>query len=256
MQTDNNNTNNNNTEQPEEEAPATIGDCARALVAAGLTPDQAPLLTFQTLLGTLRIRSLVVVAGRLFAAFTTMANVRHHGGVFSPPLELHTRTLLTAYLIYGHPVPIFERPTGPLEQVLRDATAVFLHTFGRLLLATAAEQPQLPLLPFELTAELLPQMAAFEAAHAAWTAVDVPRLVSRMHFNLVGLAQARAVAFANNDMELCAAIDTTITEVRGKLVRLAGGPEALAALDAGLLPPLFDDNNDTDDATTQQPEVA
>ncbi len=213
-------------------------------MAAGLTPDGAPLLSFETLLATIRQRPLLVAADRLFAGFA-VAEVRH--GVVSPPLQRDTRTLLSGFLIAGHPVTIFEQPTGPLETALSDAAAPFLRTFGRLVLLASAqqqEQEQPLLLPFELTAELLPQMAAYEVAHAAWTSADVPRLVSRLHLSLVALAQARATALATGDMALCGSMDATIAQLRGNMARLAGGPEALAALDADLLPHL--NNNDAD----------
>jgi hypothetical protein len=178
-----NNNNANNT---------TIGDCARLLVAAGLplllTPAEdggapPPLpLSFEALLATIRQRPLLAAADRLFAGFVAMAEVRH--GVFSSPLKRDTRTLLSGFLIAAHPVTVFEQPRGPLETNLSDAAAAFLRTFGRLVLLASAQQQQqdqpLLLLPFELTAELLPQMAAYEAAHAAWTSADVPRLVSRL----------------------------------------------------------------------------
>jgi hypothetical protein len=146
MQTTAADTNNNNT----------IGDCARLLVAAGLllTPaeDGAPpslLLSFETLLATIRQRPLLAAADRLFAGFVAMAEVLH--GVVSPPLKRDTRTLLSAFLIAGHPVTVFEQPTGPLETALSDAAAPFLLTFGRLVVEASAqqeEQEQPFLLPF------------------------------------------------------------------------------------------------------------
>ncbi len=260
----------------------TLGDCARLLVAARLPllhplpaeeeeeVDGAPppQLTFGALLEALRQRPLVAAADRLFAAFVALAEARHYGGG-APPfrIERHTRRLLTACMIAGHPVNVFEFPTEPLEAALSDATAPFLRTLGRLVVAVAEsalwaegveqgdvgheeehEQQlllQQILLPFGLTTELLlPQMAAFEAAHAAWTAADVPRLVRRISLGLLGLAQARATAVLaapiimadhhDDALIIVAQIDTSIDRLRTQLARLDGGPEALAAIDAAV----------------------
>jgi hypothetical protein len=88
-------------------------------------------------------------------------------------------------------------------------------------------------------------MAAYEAAHAAWTSADVPRLVSRLHLSLVALAQARATALATGDMALSGSMDTAVAQLRGNMAHLEGCPEALAALYADLLPHL-NNLNDAD----------
>jgi hypothetical protein len=263
----------------------TLGDCARLLVAARLPlllssstppPPQQQQLTFEALLEALRQRPLVAAAGRLFAAFVALAEddeARHHHDGGAPPTtttttttERHTRTRLTACMIAAHPHNVFEFPTEPLEAALSAATAPFLSTFGRLVVAVATSQlwggaeqeveghdsdddeQQLLLLrqillPFGLllataTAELLPQMAAFEAAHAAWTAADVPRLVRRISLGLLGLAQAHATALAapadHDALIIVAQIDTSIDRLRTQLLRLDGGTEALAAIDAAV----------------------
>jgi hypothetical protein len=166
------------------------------------------------------------------------AEVRHGAAVVvSPPLlRRDTRTLLSGFLIAGFPATVFEQPTEPLETALSNATASFLRTFGRLVLHASAQQQEQEgqplLLPLELTAELLPQMAAYEAAHAAWTAAYVPRLVRRLHLSLLALAQARATALGSGDHVLVAHMDTSISQLRANLARLAGGPEALAAINA------------------------
>ncbi len=266
----------------------TLGDCARLLVAARLPllssstpPPPQQQLTFEALLEALRQRPLVAAAGRLFAAFVALAEARHDGAIIiiAPPTttERHTRTLLTACMIAGHPLNVFEFPTEPLEAALSAATAPFLHTLGRLVVAVATsalwaeegddveqeegddvvghdeeeheeEHKQLLLwqilLPFGLATELLllPQrMAAFEAAHAAWTAADVPRLVRRISLALLGLAQAHATALLaapadhhDDALIIVAQIDTSIDQLRTQLVRLDGGAEALAAIDAAV----------------------
>ncbi len=79
-------------------------------------------------------------------------------------------------------------------------------------------------------------MAAIEAAHAAWTAADVPRVVRRLSLGLLGLAQARATALASpmadHDAHIIAHIDTSVARLRAQLARLDGGPDALATIDA------------------------
>jgi hypothetical protein len=164
---------------------------------------------------------------------------------------------------------VFEHPTEPAETALSGsgATTPFLRTFGRLVVAASTQQReegQPLLLPPELTAELLPQMAAFEAAHAALTAGDLPRVVRRISLGLLGLAQARATALAAPmaDHTLVAHMDTSVARLRAQLARLPapfGGPEALAALDAlgdndvadlnlVLLDPHHHDNNNDNNA--------
>jgi hypothetical protein len=128
-----------------------LGDCARLLVAARLplllssTPEEEmeegapppPLLTFEALNAALRQRPLLAAADRLFAALVAVAEARHHHGALAPPPRCHTRTLLTACMIEAHPVNVFEFPTEPLETALSAATAPFLRTLGRLVVAVA-----------------------------------------------------------------------------------------------------------------------
>ncbi len=142
-------------------------------------------------------------------------------------------------MIEGHPHNVFEFPTEPLETALSGATARFLRTLGRLVveasLLTPQEELERPLhmlLPLGLLGELRPQMAAFEAAHAAWTAADLPRVVRRISLGLLGLAQARGTALAAVDHTLVAHIDTSVARLRAQLARLDGGAAALAAIDA------------------------
>jgi hypothetical protein len=310
----NNATTNNNADNNNNNANMTLGDCARLLVAARLplllqsTPEgdddeeaPPPPLSFEALLEALRQRPLVAAAGRLFAAFVALAD-----GGGTPPTtttmmtERRTRTLLTAGLIAAHPINVFEFPAEPLEAALSAATAPFLRTFGRLVVAVATsalwaegveqgdvgdEEIEQQLLrqilllqPFGLlataTAELPQQMAAFEAAHAAWSAADVPRLVRRICLSLLALAQARTTVVADHhhndddtlNLLLVAQFDTSIDRLRTQLVRLDGGAEALAAIDAAVgdgaaaadllmrpdlnlvvLPPNNDDNNNNAD---------
>jgi hypothetical protein len=167
-----------------------------------------------------------------------------HGAMDEPPLECHTRKLLTACMIEAHPINlnVFEFPTEPLEAALSAVTGPFLRTLGRLVveasLLTPQEELERPLhmlLPLGLLGELRPQMAAFEAAHAAWTAVDLPRIVRRLSLALLGLAQARATAVAvpaQHDAHIVAHIDTSVARLRAQLARLDGGAAALAAIDA------------------------
>jgi hypothetical protein len=103
---------------------------------------------------------------------------------------------------------------------------------GRLAPEEELERPLHMLLPLGLLGELRPQMAAFEAAHAAWTAVDLPRVVRRLSLALLALAQARGTAVAAVDGALVANIDTSVARLRAQLARLDGGAAALAAIDA------------------------
>jgi hypothetical protein len=228
----------------------TFGGCARLLVAARLpllsssAPEEEELpLTFEALNAALRQRALLAAADRLFPALVAAAEV-HHGAIEPPPV-CHTRTLLTACMIEAHPINVFEFPTEPLERALSAATAPFLRTLGRLVveasLLTPQEELERPLhllLPTGLTAELRQQMAAFEAAHAAWTAVDLPRVVRRLSLALLGLAQARATALAapaqHDDALIVTHIDTSVARLRAQLARLDGGAAALAAIDAAV----------------------
>jgi hypothetical protein len=253
----------------------TFGGCARLLVAARLpllssTPEeeeeQPQQLSFEALNAALRQRALLAAADRLFPALVAAAEACH-GAMEEPPLECHTRKLLTACMIEAHPINFFEFPTEPLEAALSAATGPFLRTLGRLVveasLLTPQEELERPLhmlLPLGLLGELRPQMAAFEAAHAAWTAVDLPRIVRRLSPALLGLAQARGTAVAAVDNALVAHIDTSVARLRAQLARLDGGAAALAAIDAVgddvdgllLLPDLNlvvapdDDNNNAD----------
>jgi hypothetical protein len=150
-----------------------------------------------------------------------------HGALEPPPVMCHTRTLLTACMIEAHPVNVFEFPTEPLEAALSAATAPFLRTLGRLVveasLLTPEEELERPLhmlLPLGLLGELRPQVVAFEAAHAAWTAVDLPRVVRRLSLALLALAQARGTAVAAVDADLVAQIDTSVARLRAQLARL------------------------------------
>jgi hypothetical protein len=269
----------------------TLGDCARLLVAARLPlllssteeMEEQPQeqLSFEELNAALRQRPLLAAADRLFPALVAAAEACHHHGALDeeePPLECHTRKLFTACMIEAHPINVFEFPTEPLEAALSAATGPFLRTLGRLVVAVAEsalwaegveqgdvgheelEQQLLRqiLLPhMGLLGELRPQMAAFEAAHAAWTAVDLPRLVRRISLALLGLSQARATAVvaAVVDNALVAHIDTSVARLRAQLARLDGGAAALAAIDAaaavgdvlgGLHLPDLNHDNDAD----------
>jgi hypothetical protein len=255
------NTNTNNTN-----ALLTFGGCARLLVAARLpllsTPEeeQQP-LSFEALNAALRQRTLLAAADRLFPALVAAAEVCH-GAMDEPPPRCHTRTLFTACMIEAHPNNVFEFPTEPLEAALSAATAPFLRTLGRLVVEASLLTPQeelerplhMLLLPHMvgLLGELRQQMAAFEAAHAAWTAVDLPRLVRRLSLALLGLAQARGTALvaAVVDNALVAHIDTSVARLRAQLARLDGGAAALAAIDAAV-----GDNNDVLDGLLHLPDL-
>ncbi len=58
----------------------------------------------------------------------------------SAPIKRDTRTLLSAFLIAGYPVTVFERLTGQLETALLDAAAAFLRTLGCLIAEASAQQ--------------------------------------------------------------------------------------------------------------------
>jgi hypothetical protein len=228
----------------------TLSGCARLLVAARLpllsTPeeeDTAPLLTFEALNEALRQRPLLAAADRLFPALVAAAEVCH--GALTPPAKCHTRTWFTACMIEGHPINVFEFPTEPLEAALSAATAPFLRTLGRLVVEASLLTPQeelerplhMLLLPhMGLLGELRTQLVAFEAAHAAWTAADLPRVVRRISLALLGLAQARATALAapaqHDDALIVTHIDTSVARLRAQLARFDGGAAALAAIDA------------------------
>ena len=232
------NTTTNNTN-----ALTTFGGCARLLVAARLpllssTPPPQQ-LSYDALHEALRQRPLLAAADRLFPALVAAATACH--GAMEPPPRCHTRTLFTACMIVDHPINVFESPTEPLEAALSGATAPFLRTLARLVveasLLTPEEELERPLhmlLPLGLLGELRPQMAAFEAAHAAWTAVDLPRVVRRLSLALLALAQARGTAVAAVDADLVAQIDTSVARLRAQLARLDGGAAALAAIDAAI----------------------
>jgi hypothetical protein len=245
MQTEENTT----TTNTNTDALLTSGGCARLLVAARLpllsssTEEEPSPLSFEELNAALRQRPLLAAADRLFPALVAAAAVHHGGALEPPPIRCHTRTLFTACMIEAHPINVFEFPTEPLEAALSAATAPFLRTLGRLVveasLLTPQEELERPLhmlLPLGLLGELRPQMAAFEAAHAAWTAVDLPRVVRRLSLALLALAQARgtAVVAAVVDADLVAQIDTSVARLRAQLARLDGGAAALAAIDAAI----------------------
>jgi hypothetical protein len=238
------NTTTNTTTNTNNNALLTFGGCARLLVAARLPlllseEDEPSPLSFEELNAALRQRPLLAAADRLFPALVAAAAVCH--GAMEPPPRCHTRTVFTACMIEAHPINVFEFPTEPLEAALSAATAPFLRTLGRLVveasLLTPEEELERPLhmlLPLGLLGELRPQMAAFEAAHAAWTAVDLPRVVRRLSLALLALAQARGTAVAAVDGALVAHIDTSVTRLRAQLARLDGGAAALAAIDAAV----------------------
>jgi hypothetical protein len=195
MQTTEANTNNNNNT----DALLTSGGCARLLVAARLpllssSEEEELPLTFEELNAALRQRPLLAAADRLFPALVAAAEACH-GALERPPV-CHTRTLLTACMIEGHPINVFEFPTEPLEAALSAATAPFLRTFGRLVAAVAATPPTAPtttaastttqeeeeeLPPFGLTTTTIATAAVEDAVVAPKSAVSfVQEMSSQM----------------------------------------------------------------------------
>ena len=213
--------------------PLALHECARVLVAAQLTEERAPLHTFQDLLAKLRGRPLLEAAERLFKGLAALAEERHGSVAAAAPATLHARTMLSMYMIVLHPADVFERPSNnALEGALATEAAALLRVFYPLLgaLASATDVAELQ---FELTAELLPRMAAYVAAFAAWKASNEPRLVCRLHLNIMGLLRARmAAALEDADAPLYLEIDAQLARSRAVLAHLPGGEAALAVIDA------------------------
>ena len=290
MSTDNNHNHNNNTTQPQQQQPLlapaqALGECARLLVAARLAPAQAALLSHATLLATLTERGLVTVAKFYFGGLVALAERRHAASADAPSFAVNARKLLSMYLIVLHPTQIFGGDGGDgspedtaVNAALLAAATALLRTFGALLLAStttatvgeaelAVEEEQLPL---ELTAPLLPQLRAYDAAYAAFQALDEPRFVRRLHTLLVHMINARMVAEMENDVATRLQIDVQMAHHRGLLSRVTGGDVALAALDATMAAASAvvaaaaaavaaedsDDEDNNDAGTRQQPEAA
>ena len=238
----------NNEQQPQ--APVLLGDCARALVAAGLTSDQAGHLPYARLIELTKLPTLVAVAHHflvtLIAVVPPVVVVEEEA---PPPLpfELNVKWLLTMYLIVLHPTKVFARRQNASERALSAAAAPLLDTFSALVVFIAsatADDDDHHQLPLELTAPLLRQLGEFKTAFAVWKAIDTPRLVGRLCYSLASLRQARATAAIENKNEVCLQIDVLVAQIRRTLASLQGGVEALALLD-------HDDAHDDHDAAPQ-----
>jgi hypothetical protein len=233
--------------------PPLIEDCARVLVAAGLTSNQAPLLSFETLLEMIKLPTLVTVAGHfltglaaLAAAVAPAASQQAESSPLllldsssSSELRLNVKCLLTVYLIVLHPSQVFARQqqNTPERVALSAAAAPLLDTLSALVVRIASSaayatttaddendnnnnnnRHQQQGLSLELTAALLlRQFGAFKTAFAVWKAIDAPRLVFRLVFSLVSLRHARAAAATDNNEEVCLQIDALAAQIRGKL---------------------------------------
>lgn len=202
----------------------------------GLTASAVTSIAFKDLVTLLRRHEVIQSMKHLMMRLQRFCQRRHGAEPCSSDLKsVNVRVLLASFMIVYHPLDVFEERFSTLVKDLESASKAFMTQLEAILQAVLSGGVRfLSDLPHSLTAEFERTMLHYLTVFKAWKVPDEQKLCRRIEHALAALFDARMhlpPVSSESDRQLAATFAEQIDRLRGKL-RMIGGPDRLAALDA------------------------